>query len=263
MRFPRLLYLLIMAFMPLTVLASDKAGVGEVHNSTEQVNVLGLPWYYNWTPLALPGETTAQFVPMIWDETSVTPEVLDRVKTHSGSPFLLGFNEPERHDQADMTVEAALALWPQLEATGKTLGSPAVSLDKKGKEWLREFMSRADERKLRVDFICVHWYGDITKPGAVGSLKDVLDSLHEAYDRPIWLTEFGAMDFYFTEDADRPGITAQFIREAIPMLESLPYLHRYAWFTTLPYVGYDASALFLAAGKDLTKVGEAYRAATE
>ena len=41
--------------------------------------------------------------------------------------MLLGFNEPDLAEQANMTVEKALELWPRLEATGMRLGSPAVA----------------------------------------------------------------------------------------------------------------------------------------
>jgi hypothetical protein len=34
-----------------------------------------------------------------------------------------------------------------------------------------EFMAEARQKNLRVDVLCLHSYGDITKPDAVGSLR--------------------------------------------------------------------------------------------
>jgi hypothetical protein len=49
------------------------------------------------------------------NEMFVKPKELELVK-ESGS-VLLVFNEPDRPDQANMTVVEALNLWPQLMAT--------------------------------------------------------------------------------------------------------------------------------------------------
>jgi hypothetical protein len=77
-----------------------------------------------------------------------------------GITALLGFNEPEREKQGNMSVERALELWPQLEkATERKnllLGSPATSSDKGGVEWFEAFMKEAEKRKLRIDLIATH-----------------------------------------------------------------------------------------------------------
>ena len=48
-------------------------------------------------------------------------------KVNATNPVLLGFNEPDRSDQSNMTVEEAIALWPQLVQKSNRLGSPAVA----------------------------------------------------------------------------------------------------------------------------------------
>ena len=91
-----------------------------------------------------------------------------------GHRYLLGFNEPDLGDQANMPVEQALDLWPRLMGTGLILGSPSVAT---GGElpggWLDRFMKGAKKRKLRVDFITLHWYGaDFrAKPAANAPLR--------------------------------------------------------------------------------------------
>ena len=63
---------------------------------------------------------------MIWGPSDVTAATLNQVKSEGDD--LLGFNEPDQGGQANMTVAQALSLWPQLMATGMTLGSPAVAV---------------------------------------------------------------------------------------------------------------------------------------
>src|SRR5207249_3723301 len=97
----------------------------------------------------------AEFVPMIKHGKDANGWYFDKVmalKAGGKVKCLLGFNEPERKDQGNTTVEEAVAKWPMLERTGLRLGSPAVSSDAAGKKWLDAFMQQAEERKLRVDF---------------------------------------------------------------------------------------------------------------
>jgi hypothetical protein len=62
---------------------------------------------------------------MIWGQADVTTKELAAAKA-SGAGVLLGFNEPNVHPQSNMTVEQAIADWPELMATGLRLGSPAT-----------------------------------------------------------------------------------------------------------------------------------------
>ncbi|MHC4481768.1 MAG: glycosyl hydrolase, partial [Planctomycetota bacterium] len=244
-----------------------KKGVGHWATSSKRhgldpavIDDLGCGWYYNWTPRRKPGEEEvhAEFVPMIWDETTATEEVLEQVR-RGDHMALLGFNEPDSGGQADMSVEEAIELWPGLMETGLRLGSPGTT---QGARWLDRFMAEAERRDLRVDFICLHWYGDITRPDAVEGLREYVTKYWKRYKRPIWLTEFSGGDW---EWCSRRPVTfednARFAREAVAMLESLPFVERYAWFTTnvtpegkhYPTVGLYHTA------EEITVVGEAYR----
>ena len=201
-------------------------------------------WFYNWGPH---GESKdgVEFVPMIKGKKGATEKVLAQVKK-SGAKVLLGFNEPEREKQGDTTVEEALDLWPRLMATGLRLGSPAPSSDKEGMAWLEKFMEGVEKRKLRVDFLALHWY----RSADVDKFSEWLDGLHKRYDRPIWITEFNAK---FT-DGDRD----KFAREAFRMLEHHRFVERFAYMN-----GFHAEpgALFEGKGeaKTPTKLGELFR----
>jgi hypothetical protein len=224
---------------------------------------VGASWYYNWSPGPTGGAgDSAEFVPMIWGADSVNADQLDRAEANGS--VLLGFNEPDFASQSNMSVEQALDLWPQLEATGLRLGSPAVATggaDAGG--WLDRFMTGARERGLRVDFITLHWYGGDFSDAAVGQLRSYIEAVHDRYGLPIWVTEYALIRFdggaTFPTDAEQ----AAFVTGSTAMLEGRPYVERYAWFA-LPTStdGTQGTGLYFnEATPSPTPAGEAYRAA--
>ncbi|MEU7591377.1 glycoside hydrolase family protein [Micromonospora sp. NPDC049230] len=246
-----------------TAVTSTRKGVGvwTFDGVSQALASSGASWYYTWD-VAHPGVTSpknAEFVPMIWGAKSVTAGNLEKA-TQNGR-YLLGFNEPDLKGQAEMTVEQALELWPQLEATGLPLGSPAVAWggDRPG-EWLDRFMAGARQRGHRVDFIALHWYGgDFTTANAVNQLRSYLQAVHDRYRLPIWLTEFALIDFSNGVRFPTQAQQADFLTAATRMLGGLTWLHRYAWFG-LPATDKDQSGLFRTGG-EATAVGRAYQAA--
>jgi hypothetical protein len=226
------------------------------------VDQLGSAWYYNWTPHADAGRIAAEFVPMVWSGRDVTEQNLAALRARKPTA-LLGFNEPDGKEQANMTVEDALDLWPKLEATGIRLGSPAPASVSGADDWLGRFMAGAKERGLRVDFVCLHWYGDITAPDAVERLRAFLEREWKRFGRPLWLTEFSGSTGYWIQ-AENPPVTpkknAEFLSKALPMLESLPYLERFAWFeliyTEPPWA--DVALVDPESGA-ITKTGRVFR----
>jgi hypothetical protein len=192
----------------------------------------GLSWYYTWGPkgFSLPA-VSPEFVPMIWGADDARQMNID-----AGSDYLLGFNEPDVADQANLTVDEALALWPQLVATGRRLGSPAVSSGAAAAGgWLDRFLSGASSRDLPVDFVALHWYGSdfADADNATLDLCNYLASVYDRYGKPIWLTEYALADFTRgVPDATYPTSAQQkaFVNASVPMLESLPFVQRYAWF---------------------------------
>lgn len=200
---------------------------------------VGYEWYYNWSPTPSCPNAGVPFVPMVKSGFKTLPPL------PPGSGPLLTFNEP---DAAGMTVDRALGLWPQLEATGHQLGSPAVTATARGSSWLRSFMNAVKVLGYRVDFIAAHWYG--THPAA---LMDYLDSLHERYELPVWLTEVGCYGRPLEENV-------RFAERIGPLLAARPYLRRVGWFCNRSLAGgYEHSGLVAPSGT-LTPVGVAYKA---
>ncbi|MEU4626176.1 glycosyl hydrolase [Actinoplanes sp. NPDC023801] len=223
------------------------------------VKDVGAKWYYNWGTDNDSMPADAEFVPMIWDENVVTAANLAKVRTEGRT--LLGFNEPDLAGQAGMTVEQALDLWPQLQATGMRLGSPAVAFggDTPG-GWLDRFMTGARQRNLRVDFITLHWYGSDFSDAAAGQFMGYVKAVHDRYRLPIWVTEYGLMNFTGSPKFPDTQQITRFIRSSTSQMDAAPYVERYAWFS-LPAVGDSVDYGLYRDATTPTEAGKAYRAA--
>ena len=233
---------LMMGFMLMASVASaQKAGVGAWENPKftmldwiEKTPALG--WYYNWRTDQIytrgHRRRSVEFVPMIHSAKDVNKHIRSSIPVR----HLLGFNEPDGHGgshQAGMSVAQAIKLWPRLERRGLRLGSPATSRNGTlgPNSWQRRFMNQVEARGLRVDFMAVHYY---STNGSVKEFERWLRKVHTEYRRPIWVTEFAYIDW------GRPSAAtyeknARFVRDAILMMERLPFVERHAWFAANPY----------------------------
>jgi RNA polymerase sigma factor (sigma-70 family) len=249
---------------PVTV-TSQRKGVAtwDATGVSQELAASGASWYYNWaaTPSGITAPASTGFVPMIWGASDVTAATLDQVKSEGS--VLLGFNEPDLSSQSNMTVTQALDLWPQLMATGMTLGSPAVSSGAATTGgWLDQFMTGAKARGYRVNFITVHWYGgDFSTGPAVQQLESYLQAIWNQYHLPIWITEFALTSYAgptptFPTEAQQ----AAFLTAATEMLDGLSYVQRYAWFALPVSAGSGTTGLFNP-GPAATEVGQAFEAA--
>jgi hypothetical protein len=241
---------------------------GTVAENMPKVEALHVSWNYSWGARHVDEQPKEiEFVPMIWGgrdpdrvrdtiETDVMPEIQSgRVKR------LLGFNEPDGKDQANMTVEQALAIWPVLEATGVPLASPGpVHADR---EWMTAFMEGVRQKDYRVDYIAVHSYGG----GNAKHFKSRMRKIYEMYDqRPLLITEFAVADWKTGGDINKnrhsPAKVLTFMKEILPWMERQDWIEGYAWFSfdiDSPQ-GYS-SALFDKDG-NLTTLGRFYRSVT-
>lgn len=241
-----------------------KKGIGlwEFEGAAKSLKELDVSWCYNWGVNAPTGlSPNMEFVAMIWDETQVTSNNLRNAKKQSS--ILLAFNEPDHQKQANMSVSQALDLWPQLEATGMRLGSPATASGADHADgWFGEFMTRSMQKGYRVDFICVHYYAqNFTDPlEASRKLEEFLKRVFALYQKPIWLTEFALSNWKSPAEPDQQKA---YMEVALPMLEDLPFLERYAWFALPPNPDGDEGALIGSSLSDnhgnLNLLGEFYK----
>ena len=190
-------------------------------------------WWYNWSLTRSGGDTGIEFVPMVWGSSTVNSTI------PAGSKFLLGFNEPNFHEQSNLTPAAAAAAWPALQANALRTSIPTIvgpgmnfcgpAANCNGTDpyvYLRDFLDACTG--CQVDHIAVHWYNcDLP------SLKAYIESNAslagwQQFGKPIWLTEFSC-----NGDATVAQQEA-FMRVAIPYLESQPNVFRYSWFSANP-----------------------------
>ena len=149
---------------------------------------LNVGWYYDWN-ISHDSSLDLEYVPI--KQKRGWPGLQQDWKAR-GSTHLLGYNEPDHKDQANLSVDEAIAGWPELLGTGLRLGAPAVSDG--GLGWLYEFIEKADAAGLRVDFVPVHYYRAVPNPGdergAATQFYNFLKGIHDRVKRPLWVTEW-------------------------------------------------------------------------
>lgn len=265
--FRKLAFAIVFAMIS-TAAVAQKAGIGVWENPRhtmlewiERTPALG--WYYNWRTDQIwheGGQSRAvEFVPMIHGADDVGKSIQSDTRVRT----LLGFNEPDGpgSHQSGLSPEKAAELWPQLEARGLRLGSPATT--QRGTlgsgSWQRRFMGLAEARGLRVDFMAVHYY---SSNGDVGDFKAWLEAVYAEYGRPIWVTEFAYIDWNRPSSASHDR-NAAFAEAAIAMMQGLPFVERHAWFAANPYPWQGTTPAVNLMDNDLrlTLVGEAFERA--
>lgn len=249
---------------PATPAGSGKKGADFSTNMTYgtwngDIVALKAFWYYTWgTPLPSPSPQNCEFVSMFWGAANVTSSnisAVQQLKAQGKVKYILGFNEPNRPDQSNMTVSQALALWPQLESIGLPLGSPAA--DWPTRQWIYDFLDSCIAEKKRVDFICVHMYVGTDDNGFVQTLQD----LYNKYHLPIWITEFATADWSAattSANAYPPDQVLAFMQRLLPRLESLSFVQRYSWFSGDPKSPPLWSSALIDANGNLTTLGSWY-----
>ncbi|MEK7780229.1 MAG: glycosyl hydrolase, partial [Verrucomicrobiota bacterium] len=213
---------------------------------------LNLGWKYNWN-MDQNSTRDLQYIPI--RQTRWWPGLGQNWQT-MGADHLLGYNEPDRPDQANMAVGDAIYSWPDLLGTGLRLGAPAVS-DGGRDWWLYPFMDQADAAGLRVDYVPIHYYWCFNPSDPNGAANQFYNFLKATYDevkRPLWITEWnnGAN---WTGCGD-PSFAQQqaAINAMIDMLDSTPFVERYApynWVEDVRRLKWDDGSL--------TSAGTAYR----
>jgi hypothetical protein len=243
-----------------------KIGVGawetdSLGTDLTRLTALKFDWYYDWRSNMLyspdPAVTrSVEYVPMLWDETHVNDVIPAEARR------LLGFNEPNKSSQANMTVAQALDLWPATHRRNQSgrrvkAGSPATTTSQTfgTGTWQAQFMAGIAARGYKVDFMCVHWYP--TDP-STATLLTWLNNVWNAYQRPIWVTEW-CLDNWTTPGTFSAQDQADYAAAAIPVLNAHQAVKRHAWFAAADNTsGVSKSELWDGSG-DLTVVGQAFQ----
>lgn len=252
---------------------NGKRGLAYGQHSADDLTAIapGISWWYNWwiqpensEVMAVYQELNMEFVPMAWngnfDEVALRAYLL----THPDVKYILGFNEPNFLEQANLTPSQAAAAWPAIEAIAdefnlKIVG-PAMNYSWVGGApsevvngqlvyyddpfvWLDAFFAACPQ--CRVDYIAVHSYMN-----HVGALEWYINEFKK-YDKPIWLTEFCAWEGEVSLVDQK-----NFMKAALAYLDGDEDVFRYAWFSGRSS-GNPHFGLFGESG-ELTELGKIY-----
>ena len=248
---------------------SYKRGVSYGFHSAKDMQNFSknISWWYNWAAepdIAIRNTYKnygVDFTPMAWNGTGINA-VNNWVNQDSNVKYILGFNEPNFTDQANMTPKQAATAWLAFQAIAdlhnlKTVG-PAVNycgncVTENGVtyndpfKYLDDFFTACKD--CDVDFIALHWYGGGNS--IVGYVENA-----RKYNKPIWVTEFAAWDDSVTNVEDQK----KYLAGTVNFLERDPDVYRYSWFigrrksdqTSYPFID-----LYGADG-ELTELGKIY-----
>lgn len=249
---------------------SNKRGVCYGYHSEADMLTASqfISWWYNWAALPDAGIRNTytayqvDFAPQAWNAAGIQA-VRNRVSQDTAIKYILGFNEPNFKDQANMTPTQAAAAWPQLQAIADEFGlklvSPAVNycgncVSQNGItynnpfDWLDDFFAACHD--CRVDYIALHWYG------GGNSMSSYIDDARK-YGKPIWVTEFANWDQGVTSESQK-----SYLAGTVNFLERDPEVFRYSWFigrgegaTVYPFIDlYAADGTLTALGKIYSKI---------
>ena len=185
------------------------------------VQNMGGWWSYTWTPTP-PSCPNIEMVPMIWGRTQFGQAAL------GNSPYLLGFNEPDRPDQANMTPDEGAQFWHEwIEGRypGRLLVTPAAT----DPGWLRAWRTAYESR-----------YGKSPEMVVIGahvyrrSLSEARATLAEfvqisrEWGLPLWITEWAFVPCWMPGGSQK--IALDYAQQFANDLDATPEVARWAWF---------------------------------
>ncbi|ORY54468.1 glycosyl hydrolase catalytic core-domain-containing protein [Leucosporidium creatinivorum] len=205
--------------------STPKKGVG--YNNASYTDDLAITWAYNWNSQTDALQAGIEYIPMLWGEKQVDGWSDNAAAAISaGASYVLGFNEPDMAEQANLSPSAAVTLWNanmQSLGTSAKLVSPAVTNGvgtddaPLGVPWLQKFISLCTD--CQIDAVALHWYDTADN---TAYFKSYFEESYKTLQKPIWITEFMGIG-----DADAQKT---FIEEVVPWLEDQDYIQRYAAF---------------------------------
>lgn len=220
----------------ITSAKSPKRGVSE--NSftyMAQIEALspGVTWFYNWgnsfgTNL---NDKDMEFVPMTWSGSYNADRIREFVKANPKTKYLLGFNEPNFSNQANMTPQVAAAAWPAVRALADELGlklvAPAMNYSPNAPyqsptKWFDEFVELVGNDAF--DYVAIHSYGGL------GNIQELATTFHDRYGKDVWLTEFCLWPGESQSTYISPATQIASMVQCVSWLEKTPWIFRYAWF---------------------------------
>jgi hypothetical protein len=242
-------------------------GFGQHMQADMEALSAGASWWYNWWHRPDAGNDIIdvyqdfgmEFVPQAWSKDFNEEALRQYLDGHADVDYIMGFNEPNFVNQANLTPAEVAAQWYKIEAIAddydlKIVG-PALNYSPDAPyndpfDWMDEWLNECDAiGGCRFDYVNVHSYMN-----TVSALEWYLNEWKQ-YGKPIWLTEFCAWDGI--ETTATPEYQKNFMLEALPMLDNDADVYRYAWFVArssgIPY-----NSLLTPYAGELTELGLIY-----
>jgi hypothetical protein len=249
-------------FLPLVVSAPSKKGISlacgydDPDRMAREVAALGVSWIWNWgpTPPTFPG---VESVPNIWSAASIGHPL------GGNSQWVIGFNEPDQYDQANVAPDVAARQWAELERAypDRKLASPqVVRWDRRWlEEWYAAYRAQNGGRPPRLDALAIHtyWLNDMA---AYQEQVRYYIALAEQWGVPeVWITEFTlapGLDRTVRETVDD-------LRTYIAWLDTQGIVTRYAvWTNRVECTEWPPDSVFdtplYGANGMMTELGKTY-----
>ncbi len=197
----------------------------------------GVCWDYNWShnyPSGASGmySNGISFYPMVWNAGLNKDNISRLKKDYPQTGWILGYNEPNLTDQANMVPSVAAKSWPELRSFSKEVGmslmSPALNYGTLSGYsdpvvWLDEFIGCDGIGPDAFDAIALHCY----MPNAAG-MRSMIRRF-DKYGKPVYMTEFCHANGSIT---NRESDQISFMSDVLNMLESDSNVDGYSWFMT-------------------------------
>ncbi|KAJ4991399.1 hypothetical protein SVAN01_03046 [Stagonosporopsis vannaccii] len=187
---------------------------------------------YNWAQ-SESKDVGAPFIPMMHKLSDSTAEdwlanVDKAVK--AGSKAVMGFNEPDHAEQANLSPEAACAGWkeymnpiasshPEVTILGPSVTNGPAPM---GLDWLTRFHEGCPDAIVHATNI--HFY-DIYEDATIDRFKAQIEKAAADYGKPVWITEFGLNPGSASEEQ-----AATFLKQAMEYCDSSDNVQGYSWF---------------------------------
>jgi hypothetical protein len=211
---------------------------------------------YNWGQVEN-NDIGAPFIPMMHGPTKATAQEwlanVDKA-VKKGTKAVMGFNEPDHAEQANLSPAAACAAWkqymnpiaashPDITIIGPSVTNGGAPM---GLDWLSRFHDACPDAVVHATNI--HFY-DIYETATIDRFKAQVEKAAAIYNMPVWVTEFGLNPGSATQ-----AQAASFLKEAMAYLDASDKVQGYSWFM----VGSGENQL--NSGSGLSEVGKVYAA---
>lgn len=225
-----------------------KKGVCSTNN--KEIDSIGnTTWFYDWNDKDV-STPTREYAPMAFMWYSTRDSFITKLINKDSITHYIAYNEPDVTGPSRQTVAQAIPAFKKMQSVGLRMGSPSASYI----AWQDTFAREAKVQKLQIDYVCLHWYdwgaymtthpdSIVSAAGILTRLKSFINAVYDYYRKPIWLTEFNA------NEHRTDSVHIEFMKIALPWLDSCPYVERYAYFFGNDVRSINSNGSLTAAGK--------------